>query len=261
MVLVNIFSQKSIKDAPPRLKEAMENVAGRVEELSKSKVTTEAPPVPFRKWKTQSIMKYADWDTRQYATDGKTSRDKRAQQRHIRVFGMQKLGMIEYRKLMQEIDQMMNQDMDVMAMVNKRVEEVRERLDAEEKEKQEGEHRQTRSWTEKAGTSATTTESVGTRKTTGVKKPKQKDDDTVDKSRNRKKEGVKQKTPGSKAKTTEQSKRKVVTMIEDVDDDEQDLVIIEKKKANVKDFDDDDDDDYVPEADEDDDFDIPPPRA
>ena len=115
----------------------MENVAGRVEELSKSKITTAAPPEPFRKRKTQSITKYADWDVRQYATDGKTSHDKRAQQRHIRVFGMQKLGMIEYRKLMQEIDQMTNQDVDVMAMVNKRIEEVRERLDAEEKEKVE----------------------------------------------------------------------------------------------------------------------------
>ena len=240
----------------------MENVAGRVEELSKSKITTAAPPQPFRKRKTQSITKYADWDARQYATDGKTSRDKRAQQRHIRVFGMQKLGMIEYRKLMQEIDQMTDPDVDVMAVVNKRIEEVRERLEAEEKEKVEGQHRQIRSRTEKAGTSTTTMESVDTRKTTGAKKPKQKDGDTVDESRNRTKKGIKQKTTGLKAKTTEQSKRKVVTMAEDVDEDEQDLMIIERKKADVEDFnDDDDDDDYVPEADEDDDFDIPPPRA
>ena len=260
-ITVNVFSSTSIKDAPPRLKEAMENVAGRVEELSKSKITTAAPPEPFRKWKTQSITKYADWDVRQYATDGKTSRDKRAQQRHIRVFGMQKLGMIEYRKLMQEIDEMTNQDVDVMAMVNKRIEEVREQLDAEEKEKVEGQRRQTRNRTEKAGTSTTTMESVDTRKTTGAKKPKQKDGDTVGESRNHKKEGIKQKTTGLKAKTTEQSKRKVVTMAEDVDEDEQDLVIIERKKADVEDFDDDDNDDYVPELDEDDDFDIPPPKA
>ena len=260
-ITVNVFSSTSIKDAPPRLKEAMENVAGRVEELSKSKITTAAPPEPFRKWKTQSITKYADWDVRQYATDGKTLRDKRAQQRHIRVFGMQKLGMTEYRKLMQEIDQMTNQDVDVMAMVNKRIEEVRERLDAEEKEKVERRCRQSRSRTEKAGTSTTTMESVDTRKTMGAKKPKQKDGDTIDESRNRKKEGIKQKTTGLKTKTTEQSKRKVVTMAEDVDEDEQDLVIIERKKADVEDFDDDDDDDYVPELDEDDDFDIPPPRA
>ena len=286
-ITVNVFSSTSIKDAPPRLKEAMEDVAGRVEELSKSKITTAAPPQPFRKRKTQSITKYADWDARQYATDGKTSRDKRAQQRHIRVFGMQKLGMNEYRKLMQEIDQMTDPDVDVMAMVNKRIKEIRERLDAEEKEKVEGQRRQIRSRTEKAGTSTTTMESVDTRKTTGAKKPKQKDGDTVDESRtrvdtrkttgakkpkqkdgdtvdesrSRKKEGIKQKPTSLKAKTTEQSKRKVVTMAEDVDEDEQDLVIIERKKADVEDFDDDDDDDYVPELDEDDDFDIPPPRA
>ena len=51
---------------------------------------------------------------------------------------MQKLGMNEYRKLMQEIDQMTDPDVDVMAMVNKRIKEIRERLDAEEKEKEEG---------------------------------------------------------------------------------------------------------------------------
>ena len=289
----------------------MEDVAGRVEELSKSRITTAAPPAPFRKRKTQSITKYADWDARQYATDGKTSRDKRAQQRHIRVFGMQKLGMNEYRKLMQEIDQMTDPDVDVMAMVNKRIKEIRERLDAEEKEKEEGQRRQIRSRTEKAGTSTTTVEGVTTRKTTGAKKPKQKDGDTVDESRNRvdtrkttgakkpkqkdgdtvdesrnrvdtrkttgakkpkqkdsdtvdesrgrKKEGIKEKP--TSLKTTQQSKRKVVTMAEDADEDEQDLVIIEGKKADVEDFDDDDDNDYVPELDEDDDFDIPSPRA
>ena len=259
-ITVYVFSSTSIQDAPPRLKEAMEDVAGRVEELSKSRITTAAPPAPFRKRKTQSITKYADWDARQYATDGKMSRDKRAQQRHIRVFGMQKLGMNEYRKLMQEIDQMTDPDVEVMAMVNKRIKEIRERLDAEEKEKVEGQRRQIRSRTEKAGTSTTTMEGVATRKTMGAKKPKQKDGDTVDESRSSKKEGIKQKPTG--LKTTQQSKRKVVTMAEDVDEDEQDLVIIERKKADFEDFDDDDDDDdYVPELDEDDDFDIPPPRA
>ena len=66
---------------------------------------------------------------------------------------------------------------------------------------------------------------VDTRKTTGAKKPKQKDGDTIDESRSRKKEGIKQKPTSLKAKTMEQSKRKVVTMAEDVDEDEQDLVM------------------------------------
>ena len=56
---------------------------------------------------------------------------------------MQKLGMVEYRKLMEEVDSMTHQPIDVMALVNKWIEELREHLEAEEKEKQEGERRQT----------------------------------------------------------------------------------------------------------------------
>ena len=70
---------------------------------------------------------------------------------------MQKLGMVEYRKLMEEVDQMTNEPVDVMALVNKRIEELREHLEAEEKEKQEGERRQTQSKTDKAGASSMTT--------------------------------------------------------------------------------------------------------
>ena len=70
---------------------------------------------------------------------------------------MQKLGMVEYRKLMEEVDQMTKEPVDVMALVNKQIEEVREHLEVEEKEKQEVEHRQTQSKTDKAGTLSTTT--------------------------------------------------------------------------------------------------------
>ena len=56
---------------------------------------------------------------------------------------MQELGMVEYRKLMEEVDQMRNEPVDIMALVNKWIEELRECLEAEEKEKQEREHRQT----------------------------------------------------------------------------------------------------------------------
>ena len=69
---------------------------------------------------------------------------------------MQKLGMVEYRKLMEEVDQMTNEPVDVMALVNKRIEELHERLESEEKEKQEKEHRQTQSKKGKAGTSSAT---------------------------------------------------------------------------------------------------------
>ena len=70
---------------------------------------------------------------------------------------MQKLRMVEYRKLMEEVDQMTNEPVDVMALVNKRIEELRERLEAEEKEKQERKRRQTQSKTDKAGISSATT--------------------------------------------------------------------------------------------------------
>ena len=87
---------------------------------------------------------------------GKASCDKRAEKRHIRVFDMQKLGMVEYCKLMEEVDQMTNELVDVMAFVNKRIEELRERLESEEKEKREKERRQTQSKKDKAGTSSAT---------------------------------------------------------------------------------------------------------
>ena len=102
----------------------MKDVAGKAEQLAKAKVKDDPPP-PFRKHKMQSVSKFADWDPKKYAMDGKASHDKRAQQCHIRAFGMQKLGMVEYRKLMEEVDQMTNEPVDVMALVNKWIEEVR----------------------------------------------------------------------------------------------------------------------------------------
>ena len=208
--------------------------------------------------------------------------------------------MVEYRKLMEEVDQMRNEPVDVMALVNKWIEELRERLEAEEKEKQEREHRQTQSKKGKAGTSLatkTTTEPTqeprkGTRgiddidesrsrtgtkkpkpskttkkeevrKTTGAKKPKPKTDDAVDESENRKKEQVQTKLPSPKTKVAAQAKKAKKTVTEDDDDDWlDDLVIVERKVPDIEEYDDDDDrdEDYEPE-DEDDDFEIPPLRA
>ena len=160
-----------------------------------------------------------DCDPKKYTTDGKASRDKQAEKCHIKVFGMQEIGMVEYRKLMEEVDQMRNEPVEVMVLVNKWIEELRERLEAEEKEKHERERRQTQSKKGKAGTSwatkttteptqeprkrthgiddidesrsrtgakkpkpSKTTKKEEVRKTTGAKKPKPKTDDTLDKS-------------------------------------------------------------------------------
>ena len=199
---------------------------------------------------------------------------------------------------MEEIDQMTNQPVDVMVMVNKRIEELRERLEAEEKEKWEGEHRQTRSQTDKAGTSSTTTmtteptehrkqtrgadninesrsrtsakkpkpskstEKEEVRKTTGAKKPKPKIDDVVDKSENRKKEQAQKKLPSPKARVAGQAKKAKKTVTEDDDDDKlEDLVIVERNVPDIEEDDDDRDEDYIPDEEDDDDFDIPPLRA
>ena len=137
LVLVNVFSSKSIKDAPPRLQQAMESVAGRVEELTKSRVK-EDPPPPFRKRVTPSLY------SRIYSSDGKEARNKRAQQRAARTTGINKLGEDEYTKLLQEIDLMED------------LKEIEKRLAAEQQEKEASEGRQTRSQTDKPGTSAAT---------------------------------------------------------------------------------------------------------
>ena len=179
LVLANVFSSVAIRGASTQLCSAMEHVAGKAEELTKAKVK-EDPPPPFRKCKTRSVSKFADWDPKKYAKDGKTSRAKRAEQRHIKVFGMEKLGMVEYRKLMEEVDQMKNEPINMMALVNKRIEELRECLEAEEKEKQERKRRQTQSKTDKAGTS-----SVTTMTTEPIQEPRKRTrgDDDVDESR------------------------------------------------------------------------------
>ena len=72
LVLANVFSAAVFST---ELRTVMEHVAGKAEELTKSKVKDDPPP-PFRKRKTRSISKFADWDPKKYATDGKTSRDK-----------------------------------------------------------------------------------------------------------------------------------------------------------------------------------------
>ena len=298
LILANVFISAVIRGASTQLLTAMEHVAGKAEELTKAKIKNDPPPPPFRKCKTQSVSKFADWDPKEYATDGKASCDKRAEKRHIRVFGMQKLGMVEYRKLMEEVDQMTNEPVDVMALVNKWIEELRERFESEEKEKQEKERRQTQSKKGKAGTSSATkmtnepiqeprkrarvdddidesrsrtgtkkpktsksTEKKEGRKMTGAKKPKT--DDAVDESENRQKERAQKKLPSPKAKATAQAKKVKETVMEDDDDWLEDLVIVERKVPEIEDYDDDDDrdEDYEPEEEVDDDFEIPPLRA
>ena len=178
---MNVFSSTSIKDAPPWLQQAMESVAGRVEELTKSRAKD--PPPPFRKRVMPSLY------SRIYLSDGKEACNKRAQQRAAHTTGINKLGEDEYRKLLQEIDLMTHTPANIEELINKRMKEIEERLAAEQQEKEASERRQTRSQTDKPGTSAAT--DTGTEPVQRGSQRKRKADDTDDTSRSRSQTGVK----------------------------------------------------------------------
>ena len=277
---MNVFSSKSIEDAPPRLQQAMESVAERVEELMKSRAKD--PPPPFQKRVTPSLYSCI------YSSDGKEARNKRAQQRAARTTGINKLGEDEYRKLLQEIDLMTHTPANIEELINKWMKEIEKRVAAEQQEKEASERQQTRSQTDKPGTSAATdtgTEPVQrgsqrnrkaddtddtsrSRTQTGVKRPKQKSttelnresggkkpkaDDTDNTSRSRTQTG---------GKRPKQKKTSAIPMLMDDDDDDDDVIITDDKNKD-RDYEPplDDDDNYPIDDDDDDDFQEPVPRA
>ena len=63
---------------------------------------------------------------------------------------MSRLGEVEYKRLLQEVDLMTHTEIDIKKIIDKRLKEIEERLQAEEKEKEHQDRRQTRS---QAGTS------------------------------------------------------------------------------------------------------------
>ena len=191
---MNVFSSTSIKDVPPWLQQAMESVTGRMEELMKSRAK-EDPPPPFRKRVTPSLYSLI------YSSDGKEARNKRAQQRAVHTTGINKLGEDEYRKLLQEIDLMTHTPANIEELINKRMKEIEQRLAAEQQEKEGSERRQTRSQTDKPGTSVAT--EMGTEPVQRASQRKRKADDTVDTSRSQTQMGIKQ----PKQKSTTESKR------------------------------------------------------
>ena len=130
----------------------MEQVAGRAERLVKDKAKETIPP-PFRKRVTRGVREL-NWDPKKYTEGGKESRDERNKKRTIRVFGIEQLGVDEYRKLMKEIDSMTG-SAELDKIVKKRVQEVKERLENERLAREADERRKTRSQTETdtAGTS------------------------------------------------------------------------------------------------------------
>ena len=100
----------------------MEEVAGTAEKLAKDKAM-EVPP-PFRKRATPSIY------SKIYSTDGCAARDRRVEKRRMRATGIEKLGDKEYKKLLEEIDQMSQSPVNMEELINKHMQEIAERLEA-----------------------------------------------------------------------------------------------------------------------------------
>ena len=218
----------------------MEHVAGRAETLAKDKAKD--PPPPFRTRKTESLY------TKVYTSDGKDAREKRAQQREIRQTAVEKLGEKEYRKLIQEVDFWTHTPIDMNKMINKRVKEIQERLDALRKEEEGSQRRTTRS---QAGTSAETTDETEPvpqlrsleRKNIGGKKPKTPERKNVGgkkpKTPERKNTGGKTPKPKEQPKTGGK-KTPITKGPRHVDDDEFELDIntgkfVQKEKVAEKD--------------------------
>ena len=175
-MLANVFSARSIQNAGPALRMAMEDVAGTAERLAKDRVAT-APPPPFRQRVTKSIY------SRVYSEDGREARDKRVEQRRMRAMGIEKLGEEEYKKLLQEIDRMTQTPVNMQELIDKRMKEISERLQAEEKEKETEEK-----WKSSPGTS---TETIPTTRSSAKKRKSETDTD---------KSGLKKTDPQLKAK-------------------------------------------------------------
>ena len=170
MCTANVFSANAIAEAPPHLRRAMEQVAGRAERLAKDKAKEQVPP-PFRTRVTESLY------GRVYKSDGKADRAQRAKQREVRQTGISKLGEIEYKRLLQEVDLMTQEKVDIDKIIDKRLKEIEERLQSEENGNQD--LMQTRS---QAGTSSKHPKTAGKRPRTAGKQPKSTDDDqTTDK--------------------------------------------------------------------------------
>ena len=106
----------------------MEHIAGRAESLAKDKAKD--PPPLFRQCQTEGIY------MKVYSSDGKEAHKKRAEQREIRQTAVDKLGEKEYRKLIQEVDFWMHTPVDMNKMINKRVKEIQEHMEALRKEEE-----------------------------------------------------------------------------------------------------------------------------
>ena len=234
----------------------MEEVAGTAEKLAKDKVTTAPPPPPFRRRATQSIY------LRIYSEDGKEARNKRAEQRRMRATGIEKLGEEEYKKLLQEINRMTQTPVDMQELIDKRMKEIAERLEAEEKEKEVEEQQKTR-----PGTSTETRPT--TRSSTTRRKPETDTDKTKSgKTDSQPKPKIKQSkqvdiddaSKSRKDKEEKRAKRSKTAAVPLIEDDDDDLEMIMDKADEIYEPEEDDEEIYQMD-DDNDDFQEPPPRS
>ena len=186
----------------------------------------------------------------------------------MRATGIEKLGDKEYKKLLQEIDQMSQTLVNMEELINKRMQEIAERLEAEEQETEAQEKRKTRSQ-DKPGTSKDTGSVPARRLSPRKRKAEPEKDmkrkaDPEPKDRPGKETDIDDASKSHKdrgAKRPRQSKTAAIPMIMD-DDDDNDLRILEDKGDKTYEPEQGEEDDMVyPMDDDDDDFQELPPRA
>ena len=190
----------------------------------------------------------------------------------MRTTGIKKLGDKEYKKLLQEIDQMSQTPVNMEELIDKRMKEISERLEAEEQEKEAAEQRKTRSQ-DKPGTSKDTGSVPARRSSPRKRKPDaepekdmKKKMDLEPKDRPRKETDIDDALKNRKdrgAKRPRQSKTAAIPMIMDDDDDDDDnlRIVDDKDDKGYEPEQEEEDDNVYPMDDDNDEFQEPPPRA
>ena len=210
--------------------------------------------------------------SKDYSADGREARDKRAEQRRIRATGIEKLGEEEYKRLLQEIDRMTQTPVNMQELIDKRMKEISERLEADEKQKESDGQRQTRSQ-DRPGTSKDT-DSVPARRSSprkrkpdvdtekdGSKKKAKKTDPKVKQSEQIDIDDASKSRKDKAEKRLKQSKTAAIPMIADDNDDDLEIILDKADKIYEPEEEEDDENRYPIDDDDDDDFQEPPPRS
>ena len=176
----------------------------------------------------------------------------------MRATGIEKLGEEEYKKLLQEIDRMTQTPVDMQELIDKRMKEIAERLEAEEKEVEEQQKTRPGTSTETRPTTRSSTTRRKPETDTDKTKSGKTDSQPKPKTKQSKQVKIDDASKSQKDKATRQSKTAAVPLIEDDDDDDWELVM--DKADEIYEPEEDDEEIYKMD-DDDDDFQEPPPRS